>query len=119
MGSCWSICLAVMVTVGVQSTLRESASAAGPRSALVGGRPVGVVKCGLDGGPMGVLACGECLADPGLAVAEADVLLPAARVGELDEAAVLFGDEELGRLASGGVGVGHGLQWVGHRHSSS
>jgi hypothetical protein len=36
----------------------------------------------------------QCFTDPGLAVADADGVLPAYGVGELDESAVLFGGDE-------------------------
>ena len=46
--------------------------------------------------PVGVAPGGEGLADSGLAVADPDGVLPAHRVGELDEPAVLFrGNEAL------------------------
>lgn len=44
--------------------------------------------------PVGVVAGGEGFADAGRAVAQADVVVPAAGVGELGETPVFLGDDE-------------------------
>ena len=58
--------------------------------------------------PAGVTAGGEGLADPGRAIAQADVAIAADRGGELGEPAVFFGDDEVSvagwRLRAGGLG---------------
>jgi hypothetical protein len=68
---------------------------------------------------MGVVAGGERLANAGWAVADADVALAAAGVGELGEAAVFLGDQELARRAAFDWRVDEVVERVWHGGQSS
>jgi hypothetical protein len=73
----------------------------------------------LEGVPVGVAACGGGLADAGRAVADADVAVTAAGVGELGEAAVFLGDQEVARPLIVGRRVDEIVERVQHGGHSS